>query len=395
MFTGIDFKNFKCLNGKSFALNKINIFAGYNGRGKSSLIQGLLLFTQSLHSKASFEKLHLTGDSIYLGSYDEILTDDKDETVGFTFSFDDPQFQKVELEYTMSIEDEFLGQMTGCRVNDENFFEAVGNLGEEANGRDHLMLVSLPQGVYDHFNNVHFVSANRIGPVKFVEKKEVPDFLRVGADGAFTINTLDAYKDSVPPELNINSEDIASHSLTDMVSAWLSYIMTGGGVSLDKPEGGKATVLSLGFGISPEEGNKHYSSYNVGFGYSYILSIVVTALIAKKGSTVIIENPEAHLHAKAQSRLTELLAKMSSRGVQLFVETHSEHIVNGFRLASLRPNGAISNNDLAVFFFDQDFSIKTLKVEPNGKIENWPEGFFDQAKYDAAEIIRLGLTLGG
>lgn len=394
MFTAVDFKNFKCLNGKRFELNRINIFAGYNGRGKSSFIQGLLLFSQSLHSKESFEKLHLTGDSIYLGSYDEILTDDKDETVGFTFFFDDSHFQKVEFEYTMSLEDEFLGQMKGCRVNDIDCFVAVGNLGEEANGRDHLMIVSLPQGIYDHFNNIHFVSANRIGPVKFVEKKEVPDFLRVGADGAFTINTLDAYKDGISPEMNITPQDTVSHSLTEMVSMWLSYIMTGGGISLDKPEGKKTSVLSLGFGICPEGVNRNFSSYNVGFGYSYILSIVVTALIAKKGATVIIENPEAHLHAKAQSRLTELLAKMSSRGVQLFIETHSEHIVNGFRLAALRANGTISYKDLAFFFFDQDFSIKTLTVKPNGKIENWPEGFFDQAKYDAAEIIRLGLNVG-
>lgn len=393
MFKGIVLKNFKCLDGKDFSLKNINIFSGYNGRGKSSLMQGILLFSQSFRSKGSFEKLHLTGEYIYLGSYDELLFDDTDDNVGFIFRFDDPQYHKVEFNYSMSLEDEFLGQMTGCRVNDEDYYVKVGDLGEEINSKGFSMARPLPQGVYDHFNNVHFVSANRVGPVKFVEKKEVPDFLRVGADGAFTINTLAAYTEEISSEMNISSDDNSSHSLTDLVSMWLSYIMSGGAVSLERPERKKSSVLSLGFGIAPQNDKRLFSSYNVGFGYSYILSIVVTALIAKKGSTVIVENPEAHLHPKAQSRLTELLSKMSNRGVQIFIETHSEHIVNGFRLAALRPTSPITHEDLALFFFDEDYSVKYLTVQANGKIDNWPEGFFDQAKYDAAEILRRGLLV--
>jgi predicted ATPase len=146
----------------------------------------------------------------------------------------------------------------------------------------------------------------------------------------------------------------------------------------------------LEFGIADDKSNRKFTAYNVGYGYSYILSIVITALIAKKDSIVIVENPEAHLHGKAQSRLTELLSKLASRGVQVFIETHSEHIINGFRKEMLKSNCSLTNNDTSIYFFDADYSVKYLTIEPNGKIPNWPKGFFDQETIDLAEIMRLG-----
>jgi predicted ATPase len=176
-------------------------------------------------------------------------------------------------------------------------------------------------------------------------------------------------------------------NLTEALSDWLDYIMNGGSVKLPDNE---SPVLSLKFGITNATNTRNFTSYNVGFGFSYILSIVITALIAKKDSIVIIENPEAHLHGQAQSRLTELLSKLASRGVQLFIETHSEHIINGFRKEMLKDNCSLSNTETSIYFFDQDFSAKKLEIRANGKIPNWPDGFFDQEASDLAEIMRLG-----
>lgn len=120
------------------------------------------------------------------------------------------------------------------------------------------------------------------------------------------------------------------------------------------------------------------------------MSIIVSALIAKEGNILIIENPEAHLHPKAQLNLSYLLAKLTGNGVQVFIETHSEHIVNGFRIAALKDVFSLNNNDLNIFFFNYDFSITQLKIEENGKIKNWPEGFFDQYQHELAEILKLG-----
>ena len=85
-----------------------------------------------------------------------------------------------------------------------------------------------------------------------------------------------------------------------------------------------------------------------------------------------------------------MLAKLGARGVQVFIETHSEHVINGIRLAALKEEYALNNEDVRIFFFDKDFQKKDLIIEKNGKILNWPERFFDQYQKELSEIIRLG-----
>ena len=76
------------------------------------------------------------------------------------------------------------------------------------------------------------------------------------------------------------------------------------------------------------------------------------------------------------------------------METHSEHVINAFRLAALKDEYDLVNNDVHIFFFDSDFSIKSLHIEPNGRIPEWPSGFFDQYQKELAEILRLGAIVG-
>ncbi|NJO03887.1 MAG: DUF3696 domain-containing protein [Bacteroidia bacterium] len=128
---------------------------------------------------------------------------------------------------------------------------------------------------------------------------------------------------------------------------------------------------------------------NVGFGYSYILPVVVSGLVAQSGDILIIENPEAHLHPRAQSRLTKFLAKVASCGVQIFIETHSEHILNALRIAVIEDDIAISNQDLSVLYFHdkEDGYFTHIPIQADGKINIWPESFFDQNEKDLDIIL--------
>ncbi|MCQ4437669.1 AAA family ATPase, partial [Clostridioides difficile] len=74
------------------------------------------------------------------------------------------------------------------------------------------------------------------------------------------------------------------------------------------------------------------SSFNVGFGITYVLSIITLVLSAEPGDILIIENPEAHVHPRGQIELGKFLALASKSGIQIIVETHSDHIFNGMRL---------------------------------------------------------------
>lgn len=395
MIKHISFSNFKCLNNKRFDLGKVNIFSGYNGRGKSSVMQFLLMLSQSVRSTGhNIDKLHLNGEWISLGDFDEILTDDKLTNVGCYIETDESQCNTIDISYELGSEDIKVGLINKCFINEIDYFDTMGSLGESVIKPSKRQLSKvIPAALLNILSDIHFVSANRVGPVKFVEKQEVPESHRVGVNGDLTINTISTFKGMIPIEMNLHNDDLQMHALKDMVSLWMSYIMDGGNVYIDGDTntiGKSSSILALEFSSPQHDSQRYFKSYNVGFGYSYILSIVVTALIAKKDSIVIIENPEAHLHPQAQSRMALLLSKLADKGVQVFVETHSEHILNGFRLAALKDETKVSTEDLAIYFFDNNYCIEKLSLEHNGRIHNWPKGFFDQAQFDLAEIMKLG-----
>jgi predicted ATPase len=125
---------------------------------------------------------------------------------------------------------------------------------------------------------------------------------------------------------------------------------------------------------------------NTGFGLSYTLPIFVACLAAKQGGLVLIENPEAHLHPAAQSRFASFLAKVVSSGVQVILETHSDHIINGVRKA-VRSGESIHRKDVLIHFFrqvetDTQPKLTSLEVDQNGNLSDWPKGFFDQLDDD-------------
>ncbi len=403
MLKRISFDNFKCLSGKDFNLSKVNVFTGYNGRGKSSVMQAILMLSQSVRKDDlnSFAHLHVNGDLVKLGDFDELLFNTDKLYFDVSMILSNTKDHEIVLGYDMD-NDYKVGILKKCEIDGEDFFDTASSMpssNSDSNKSDIGDLRQLPVYLYNHFwsQNLHYVSANRQGPVKFVERDEVPEYFRVGADGSRTINTLSSYRDKVDKRMNINLDDDNSYDLMTAATKWIDNIMNGGSLNVsgnaihtNDGQGNikKSTILSLGFGVK-EDGNI-YPSYHVGFGYSYILSIVVTALIAKEGDIVIVENPEAHLHPEAQTRLTFMLAKLGARGVQVFIETHSEHVINGIRLAALKEEYALDNEDVRIFFFDKDFQKKDLIIEKNGKILNWPERFFDQYQKELSEIIRLG-----
>ena len=133
---------------------------------------------------------------------------------------------------------------------------------------------------------------------------------------------------------------------------------------------------------------------NTGFGYTYALPIIVTGLIAQEGSLFIVENPEAHLHPKAQSDMGFFLGRIAATGVQLVIETHSEHIINGLRRASLSRLKDLSNKDLVIYFFDirQKTKYTAITMDSEGNLSDYPVDFFDQVRQDMLEIIRLTKT---
>ena len=127
---------------------------------------------------------------------------------------------------------------------------------------------------------------------------------------------------------------------------------------------------------------------NVGFGLTQLFPILVAVLAAAKGDVVLIENPEVHLHPQAQQRIGTLLGRVASSGVQIIVETHSDHVLNGVRIAA--KTNVIASSNVAVHFFSPDngaFTPKSPKLDADGRLDSWPEGFFDQFDLALSQLL--------
>jgi predicted ATPase len=240
-----------------------------------------------------------------------------------------------------------------------------------------------------------FLDAERWGPRETYYKKEKRSYnTKLGIQGeltpAYIVNAI-SYNEQIGVNELKHPSLIKSTELYENLNAWMSDIM-------NLPLKAKVAELDesriqLSYNIEGGKGTS-YSALQVGFGLTFCLPIVVAVLCAKKGDLIIVENPEAHLHPAAQSRLGGLLAMVAKYGVQVIIETHSEHIINGVRLAVLKK--AIEPNEVVINFFSTNIdggifkpSHGNIRIQQDGELTEWPVHFFDQAELDFIELLRL------
>jgi hypothetical protein len=128
---------------------------------------------------------------------------------------------------------------------------------------------------------------------------------------------------------------------------------------------------------------------NIGYGITYAFPTLVAGLTTPAGSTVIIDSPEAHLHPRGQARMGAFLAQIASAGVQILVETHSDHVMDGVRIAI--REGILGPEDAAFHYFTRNgttTSITTPEIDAEGRLSEWPEGFFDQHRRNMARLVK-------
>jgi len=139
---------------------------------------------------------------------------------------------------------------------------------------------------------------------------------------------------------NLKHPKAKSDSLLHQTIGWLNDISPG--VRLVIEDIKSADLLKLGVQFETPDGfTNEFSPLNVGFGILYVLPVIVNLLRARPGDLVLLENPESHLHPQGQSAIGRLLAASAANGVQIFCESHSDHIINGC------PGGGQRGGDLS------------------------------------------------
>jgi predicted ATPase len=117
---------------------------------------------------------------------------------------------------------------------------------------------------------------------------------------------------------------------------------------------------------------------DVGFGVSQILPVLVNCAILPEGSTLLLEQPEIHLHPFAQAALADVLIEaIKNQRLQIIVESHSEHLLRRIQRRIARE--VIDPDDVALYFCHVEngsSAVEALEVDAYGNIKNWPKDFF-------------------
>lgn len=368
MLTRLDLQYFKCFESLHLPLAPLTLLSGTNASGKSSALQALVLLHQTMREHEWSTRLILNGESIKLGTVLDVVdkihsnrsfeigVTDEEQTVSWTF--------------------------TGERAELSMAVDCV-KVGREINEQPDSLRYLLPPAAVttlltNRLKNLTYITAERIGPreVYALEDRQVASV--VGPVGEHAMSVLHWGRD----ELVLNGliiEGVINKRL-HQVEAWMRSFFPGCGIEVQQIPKVNAVTLGLRTSIDTD----FHRPIHVGFGLTQVLPIVIAALSAAKEDILLIENPEVHLHPAGQALMGQFLAQVASAGVQVIVETHSDHVLNGIR--RFVKSGQIQPEHISIHFFrprSADMAqVVSPQIDATGNIDTWPDGFFDQFDKD-------------
>lgn len=335
MIEQLHIKGFKCFDDADFTFGNLTLLAGKNSMGKSTVIQAILAMIQKGANPFS-------GPYINIGRVSEL----KNKYAGSK-------------EIELIVNTEYMKKMR----DDISPAECSGDLSGEL--------------------HVIYLSADRIG-VRDTYEITLDHHDQIGVKCEYAYQYLANHEwDSL--EGNALVYDTSSKlTFGGQVDYWLDRIL---GYRVRAEEIERTDWIRVSFG-NGELGNE-IRPRNVGTGVSYIAEVIIAALSCKSGDVLMIENPEIHLHPSGQSELVFFLAFLAENGVQIIMETHSDHIYNGVRKCVKMD--CIENTKVAIYFFDQAENGGSIPVsiplDSEGKVLTQKDGLFDQTKKDLDVIL--------
>lgn len=386
MINSITLGNFKCFETlTTIPMSRFTFLYGKNGRGKSSVIQSLLLLSQSLRENGGvLNSLILNGKMVSLGTFDDIRNrySDPDTPIQITVATDSEA--PLDLSFTRSVDKPTIADLDDIWVGDIHYISAMeaqsqmapeAIVSKEEGAAGGVIVMSQSDiNTYSILKTLAFVAADRRGPVNFESRRDNLGPADVDVRGDYLINSL----------------SVKSPEFLERFSQELSLILSGASIRVfPNPVTPDRLELFLDSVNNNEQG---FRPRNVGFGYSYILPIIYQTLTAPKGGMVVVENPEAHLYPGAQSRLVDFLVKYANlNDLQILLETHSDHIINGLRISV--KNGYVKPEETSVLFFDREDEnsgtpiVETINIDSRGALSSQPRDFMDEWTRQMLELM--------
>jgi predicted ATPase len=371
MLSQVDLVHFKCFELLRLPLCPLTLLSGSNASGKSSVLQALVLLHQTMREHEWSKRLMLNGEAIRLGTVLDVV-------------------DKVHGRHTFEIgvvDDglPFYWTFAGERSEMSMAVDSVAVGGITSEGPELLRYLLPPEegngaatSLASRLRGLTYITAERVGPreVYTIEDRQIAPV--VGPIGEHAVSVLHSGRDEhVLDELALPG---VPPTRLRQVEERMRTLFPGCGLVLQQVPQTNAVTL----GLRTSEDTDFHRPIHVGFGLTQILPIVVAALSAAKGDVLLIENPEVHLHPAGQALMGQFLADVARAGVQVIVETHSDHVLNGIR-RSVKA-GRLTAEQAAIHFFRPRSSEAAQVLSPvldsSGNIDTWPEGFFDQFDKD-------------
>lgn len=395
MINQLELMTFKCFEKLRLPLGPLTLLSGTNASGKSTVIQSLVLLHQSFQDDTNSFRITLNGDMVNLGTVTDVVDQvtgrnsiliglaDDEGSIQWSFSGDRTDMSMklvglvvdgMEIELDPAFQEADFGPMTSSSSygNARNVVGAIERLNYIAAERE---------GPREFYPLKDMYALTRLRPLSVVSDPYAVDqrfSTRVGSRGENAISVL-YWKgdDLIADDLRITG---AVPTFMHQVGARMNTFFPGCSVNVQPVPQTNAVTL----GIRMSEATEYLRPIHCGFGITQVLPIVISALSIPQNDLFLIENPEAHLHPAGQALMGHFLAELANYGIQVIVETHSDHVLNGIRRAVKR--GTIPAERVMLHFFRSRSAdgpqVMSPVVDSSGNVDFWPEGFFDQFDKD-------------
>lgn len=367
-------KHFKCFESLEIQIDNLTVLTGKNSAGKSSITQAIRLLREAVITHDELAQIHLNGSGFQLGTYDEILNRNAVLVGSQTFEI-------------------------GISTNQDNMSLAVFEAAENSDECEYVQAMPKANPMLANRSSCYFtyLSAERYGPRlhQLSTDGRRSANVGVGTKGEFTAEVLANNENTRIDENFIHPSLIAASGssnalLRSNLEKWMSMIV--GDIQIRAARPPRLAMPMLEFQKGGAESDWQFPT-NHGFGVSYTLPIVLAGLLLEKDGILIVDSPEAHLHPAAQTALAMFLARIAAFGRTVIVETHSDHIVDGFRLAVADGAHPITAEHCIFHYLDRTDSGSiihhNLTPRPDGTLPKWPKGFFDQVANNLRMLSQL------
>ncbi|MGY0373315.1 DUF3696 domain-containing protein [Clostridium sp. JNZ J1-5] len=447
MIKSIELENFKAFkNSGKVNLKKINIFVGPNSGGKSSFIKGILTLKNTMDSKYSDSVIDMNNQ---IGDYTSMVYNhNTNNSIGFSFEFNEEENKRnnSNIDYILFRIADVISKKSSLDIKDvldklvkenenylinkikfyfkKNFDEriVVSKFSVDYKNNKSLELILeedeyfirigeilikipgliIPEKFYFRINEEYLIEAEidelRYISIIYSTFESIKNKLKKFTDSIIhiepfrdkperveyitrlsSLNTVGSTGGNIISTL-INSVD----DVKDKINFWLKEFDLA--KSIEIKSFGNSTYSLL---IKDKQTGIINNLLDVGVGTSQILPIIIKALNSKNNSTLIIEEPEVHIHPNAQSKLADLFVQCSKDGNKKFIiETHSIFLITQIEI--LVAQGKISADDVGVYYFqhsNEGATVKDMRLTSNGQFEEeWPSGFFD-VNYNLGKML--------